>query len=107
MKLLLSAFACEPDRGSEPGIGWGVVSEAARRHTVWALVNTKHRDAIQQHLSRHALPNVTFEYLCVPQPLRCVENLPVFHVLGYIAWEIRAYFRSLQLHRQVNFDLVH
>lgn len=48
MKLLISAYACTPDRGSEHGVGWSWTTEACRQgHEVWALVSPAHRNAIQ------------------------------------------------------------
>ena len=47
MKLLISAYACAPNRGSEHGVGWNWVTEANRLgHKVWALVSPAHRDSI-------------------------------------------------------------
>ena len=47
MKLLISAYACAPNRGSEHGVGWNWTTEAHRLgHEVWALVSPAHRDAI-------------------------------------------------------------
>ena len=37
MKVLISAYSCEPGRGSERGVGWNVAREVARRHEVWVL----------------------------------------------------------------------
>ncbi len=39
MKILFSANACAPGRGSEPGIGWHWPLEAARMgHEVWGTI---------------------------------------------------------------------
>ena len=47
MKLLISAYACAPNRGSEHGVGWNWVVEASSLgHKVWVLVSPAHRDAI-------------------------------------------------------------
>ena len=37
MKILISAYACEPNRGSEPGVGWHTVWELAKNLEVWVL----------------------------------------------------------------------
>ena len=34
MKILLSAFACAPNTGSEPGVGWRWAIELAKQHEV-------------------------------------------------------------------------
>ena len=49
MKLLISAYACAPNRGSDRGIGWNWTIEARHLgHEAWALVSPAHRDAIDR-----------------------------------------------------------
>lgn len=48
MNLLISAYACAPNRGSEHAVGWAWVTEAHRLgHDVWVLASPAHRDAIE------------------------------------------------------------
>ena len=49
MKLLISAYACEPGLGSEPGAGWNCVRQAARFHEVWVLTRENNREPIENH----------------------------------------------------------
>ena len=37
MRVLLSAYACEPGKGSEAGVGWNSLRQVARYHDVWVL----------------------------------------------------------------------
>lgn len=38
MRVLISGYACEPERGSEPGNGWNWVWHLAELgHDVWVL----------------------------------------------------------------------
>ena len=46
-KVLLSAYACGPGRGSEPGLGWNALVAIARDHDVWVLTCLENWDAIQ------------------------------------------------------------
>ena len=50
MKILVSAYACEPGKGSEPGAGWLWARAAARRHEVWVLTRANNREAIEAAL---------------------------------------------------------
>ncbi|WP_318780277.1 hypothetical protein [Atlanticothrix silvestris] len=43
MRILISAYACEPGQGSEPGVGWNVVREVSKYHHVWVLTSNCHR----------------------------------------------------------------
>jgi len=57
MKLLISAYACAPNRGSEHGVGWSWTTEARRQgHEVWALVSPAHRNAIQAASQKDEIP---------------------------------------------------
>ena len=46
MKILLSAYSCEPGKGSEPGVGWNAVRQAARFHDVWVFTHDEGRQSI-------------------------------------------------------------
>ncbi len=39
MRLVVSAFACRPKVGSEPGIGWAWASNLAQHHDVLVLTD--------------------------------------------------------------------
>src|SRR2546422_2131365 len=48
LKILISAYACEPGEGSEPGVGWNVAVEAARRHEGWGITRANNRRGVNQ-----------------------------------------------------------
>lgn len=50
MKVLVSAIACNPSRGSEPFIGWNAVSALARQHELTVLTHARNRPEIEQRL---------------------------------------------------------
>ena len=39
----MSAYACEPGKGSEPGVGWAVALEMARYHDIWVITRANNR----------------------------------------------------------------
>ena len=48
MKILLSAYACEPGKGSEPGMGWHWALEIARLgHEVHILTRANNVNPIE------------------------------------------------------------
>lgn len=47
MKILLSAFACAPNVGSEAGVGWRYAMELSRRHQVIVLTDTSRQSLIK------------------------------------------------------------
>ena len=51
MRLLLSAFAISPTKGSEPGLGWQLASRLAKMHDVTVLFGDLNgRDAVKTEL---------------------------------------------------------
>ncbi len=36
-RILVSAYACEPDKGSEQGVGWHWVLEMAKTEELWVI----------------------------------------------------------------------
>lgn len=47
MKILLSAYACEPDKGSEPSVGWSWAIELSRLgHEVHVLTRANNKPSI-------------------------------------------------------------
>lgn len=109
MKVLLSAYSCEPGRGSEPGVGWNVVREVANYHEVWVLTRPDESGAvIDAELARNPVPNLHFVYFTLPiwaNGWRWGSTGAM--QLHYYFWQIQAYFVARRLHRQIKFDLVH
>ena len=111
MNVLLSAYACEPNRGSEPGVGWSVAQEIAKHHRVWVLTSNTHREGIETELARSPIPNLQVVYL---DPFGWVYDWTKegqrshwdvhFH---YYFWQIRAYLVVRQLLEQIQFDVIH
>jgi glycosyltransferase involved in cell wall biosynthesis/O-antigen/teichoic acid export membrane protein len=107
MKVLLSAFACEPGRGSEPRVGWQWATQAARFHDVWVLTDGHCRAAIEAHTRSAPVQNLRFVYHSLPQWLW----LPWLGVVGeYIyglLWQLTAIPLCRRLHRQIGFEIAH
>jgi glycosyltransferase involved in cell wall biosynthesis len=109
MKLLISAYACAPNRGSEHGSAWNWTSEAARLgQDVTVLVSPAHRDAILAATGRDSalqrirwlFPEVAF------WPLQQGKE-PVWERTYNLVWQREALRVARALHREQPFDLVH
>src|SRR5438552_9256700 len=50
LKVLISAYACEPNKGSEPEVGWQWALQMARFHDVMVLTRANNRAPIEQAL---------------------------------------------------------
>jgi glycosyltransferase involved in cell wall biosynthesis len=109
MKLLISAYACAPNRGSEHGSAWNWTSEAARLgEDVTVLVSPAHRDAILAATERDpALQRIRWLFPEVAfWPLQQGKE-PVWERTYNLLWQREALRVARALHRERPFDLVH
>jgi len=97
VKILISAFACQPGRGSEPGAGWGWISGIAKFHQVHLITTELGKEAIEA--TAH---NVTVHYLPIKKLLPGTLGW-----LAYYLWQWRAGGLALRLHKLERFDLCH
>jgi glycosyltransferase involved in cell wall biosynthesis len=107
VKILISAYACEPGQGSEPGVGWNFVNEMSHYHELWILTQSDGRQEIERELKEYPNPNVHFFYI---DPFGWKLDLWKAKAeiqVHYYLWQIFAYFLAQKLNRQINFDLVH
>jgi glycosyltransferase involved in cell wall biosynthesis len=100
----MSAYACEPNRGSEPGVGWHWAVQAAREHEVWVLTWTKFREPIERYVARYNLPHLRFVYFDLP---RWARLLAVSERLHYMLWQALVWPLARRLYRHERFDVVH
>jgi glycosyltransferase involved in cell wall biosynthesis len=107
MKVLLSAYACEPGMGSEPGVGWNMAQALARHHEVWVLTRANNRPAIERELARGSGPAPHFAYYDLPRWARWWKRGTRGVQLYYYLWQIGAYGVARRLHRELGFDLIH
>jgi glycosyltransferase involved in cell wall biosynthesis len=112
LKVLISAYACAPDRGSEPSIGWHVATQAARRHETWVLTSSENEDAIERAtLDGRTANTMNFVFLepfgwRLSLPTRR-RPIPLAANLHYYAWQAIAYAKARSLHEHFRFDIVH
>jgi len=103
MRLLLSAYACLPNAGSEPGNGWNwAVHLAERGIDVTVLTRAENRAAIEEYLAERRLANLHFVYVALRG--RGIRPTTGLH---YLLWQWRAVQVARKSHRILAFQLVH
>ena len=106
--ILLSAYACLPNHGSEEGNGWSyasLLSEAGLR--VHCLTQEKARDLIEPILASGLFPNLTVHYVTLPTWLNKAYGNLIGMYSHYLYWQWKAAALARQLDVTHNFDLVH
>ncbi len=110
MRVLISAYACEPNAGSEPGVGWHWVRQAVLNgHDVHVITRANNRESIESAMREDPLSGVTFHYLDLPRPVRLLKKRTgtVGLLAYYYAWQLALAFKAYLMHRRRRFDLVH
>ena len=109
MKILLSALACEPERGSEPEVGYRALLAASSQHEVWVLTVPESIPALSRALDGDPRRSrIHFEDIEFESKGRVLGDLTsrAFH-FAYDRWQRHAAVRAVRLDRKLGFDLVH
>ncbi len=104
MKILLSAFACSPEWGSEPGVGWRWAELLARSNDVTVVTHRYFEDHIKRRDSCPARLRVV--YVEPPWPSRWNDEL-LNSIPYYVLWQAAAYRTVRMLLRGERFDVIH
>jgi glycosyltransferase involved in cell wall biosynthesis len=107
LRILVSAHACEPGKGSESGIGWNAVRSLAQYHDLWVLTRTTHRKAILAACGASPPDGLHFEYFDLPAWLRWWKHGQWGVQLYYYIWQAAIIPKIRRLHRTVHFDCAH
>jgi glycosyltransferase involved in cell wall biosynthesis len=109
LKVLISAYACEPGKGSEPEVGWQWCMQMARFHDVTVVTRENNRATIVVALaampSGQAVPR--FVYFDGPSPLLRLKARFNATRLYYIWWQRSVRTVIAALCQEKKFDLLH
>ena len=112
IKFLLVAYACEPDKGSEPGVGWQwvkIISHLVKERNgrVFVLTRANNKDVIQTK-ERIELPEkVRFIYYDLPVFLRFWKRGQRRVRAYYFFWQVGALFHIQRKFGRYYFDVIH
>jgi len=110
MRVLVSAYACNPEEGSENQTGWSVASALHELgHDVWVLTRANNRDAIESALvERHGQETTAameFIYVDLPGWVLAVKRRIGMLRTYYSLWQVRAYFAAKRASHIVSWDV--
>jgi glycosyltransferase involved in cell wall biosynthesis len=106
-KVLLSAYACRPQGGSEPGAGWAWAKAAARDHDVWLLTRGKFAHEIAEELAVRPVPALTVVPLELPKWILRLRRRPSDVYWYYPLWQGLAGRTARRLQAEHSFDVIH
>lgn len=89
--VLISAYTCCPNRGSEPGNAWNWIEGYLRNgYEVICVTSAKNQEAIQTHVQAGHYPHLRFVFPDSPRSGR-LERIPLIGIyLHCLYWNLRA-----------------
>jgi glycosyltransferase involved in cell wall biosynthesis len=110
LKVLISAYACSPVRGSEPGMGWGFISSLAQFHNLWVITEKeKFQKEVEEGLKSNPelAKHVRFFFIQKERHRTLRKIWPPSYYWFYRSWQKEAFTLAKRLHQEIHFDVVH
>lgn len=109
MKILLSAYACEPLKGSEPTAGWKWAYELSKRgNKVYVITRSNNKTTIDDYLKKEKnAPNINFFYYDLPSFFIKLKKKFNFTNLYYFLWQFYILKICKKLNEKIKFDVIH
>lgn len=108
-KILITAYACSPYDGSEPGVGWNYISRLYEDFEIHVIVEKKKWEL---PISRKILENPKFKkinfYFIEKKRFKLLRKIwPPSYYWFYRDWQKKVFKLAIKLHKENNFDLFH
>ncbi|MCI7780752.1 MAG: glycosyltransferase family 4 protein [Bacteroidales bacterium] len=112
MKILLIAYASEPNAGSEYGVGWMVPTTMAAEFPqmeIYVLTRSRCRGKIENALRELGMRNLRFFFYDVPKWMTYPNEVKSRwgEQINYLVWQILSRRFVHRLHKEIRFDVVH
>lgn len=102
--ILVSAYGCEPGKGSEQGVGWNWALRLAGFQNVWVITRKKNRAIIEKSLPEDVGARLHFVYYDLPDWIKKHKRGAKGLYWYYILWQYGVYQLARRLSRQNHFD---
>lgn len=87
-RILVSAYACEPLKGSEQGVGWNWVLQMAKTNYLHVITRSNNEEPIEIHLPSDVKENITFHYYDTSPLIKGLKNKAKGLYLYYFFWQL-------------------
>ena len=106
-RILLIAYACEPGKGSEPGVGWNLALGLSEKNLLTVITRKDVEEKITKYLSQYRPRNLSFEFVEIPFPFYKFFNIDNLIQIHYAIWNFFAYVRAKKIIKKQKIDIVH
>lgn len=110
LKILVSVYACAPNRGSEPGMGWNFVLGLSKYHNVHVISEElKWKEPIKIELQKNPdlSGNLKFYFIKKKRNKALRKIWPPSYYWYYNRWQKKVFQLAKELDKQENFDIIH
>lgn len=109
-KILLSAYACEPNKGSESAVGWDWALNLTRNNCeVYVVTRLNNKRNIENYLKKKPNKNLKFIYFdfskFILKYIKGQKNS--YSYLYFFLWQIGIFFKTYSYIKKINFDYIH
>ncbi|NNE75254.1 MAG: glycosyltransferase family 4 protein [Acidimicrobiales bacterium] len=102
-KMLVVAYDCIPNAGSDPGLGWQAAQLAARDHQTWVLTKASNRAAIE---AAQTPPNIEWVYIHLPEKVGPLQTGAKWgDTVHCYFWLRRAMRAASKIHKEHGLDI--
>ena len=105
--ILISAYACEPLKGSEQGVGWNWVLQMAKTNYLHVITRANNKELIEAHLPAAVAKNITFYYYDTHRYIKKLKNKAKGLYLYYFFWQlgIIPVIRKIKKENSLNYSM--
>lgn len=108
--ILVTAYAVNPYKGSEEGMGWHFIRQIARFHRVIAVTRANNAPFIRQFMAEHPedralYDRIEFRYFDWPRWMICWKRGPLLSMVYYYGWQLTVALWLLR--KRLPADIVH
>lgn len=86
--ILISAYGCEPLKGSEPGIGWNWVLQMAKNNRLHVITRANNQKVIEAYLPKDLKKNIIFYYYDTPPFIKSLKHKAKGLYFYYFCWQM-------------------
>lgn len=86
--ILVSAYACEPFKGSEQGVGWNWIMQMAKKNQLHVITRSNNEEVIKANIPNEIRPNITFYYYDTHQLIKNLKNKSKGLYFYYFCWQL-------------------
>jgi len=102
--ILVSAYACEPIKGSEPAVGWNWVIQLAQKNIVHVITRINNQEPIENNLPKDLITNIFFHYYDSPMFIRRLKRGDKGLYFYNLCWQIGIVPLAKKITKQYNIN---